>query len=448
MNKPLILLVDDDRDILETNKFLLSDEYLVETASSVKGAKDILNKIPVEVAIIDLNFEGHDQDGLSLIDYIQEEMPTVSMIVLSSDHDTKRIVEAMRRPLVDFITKDEESEIAIRSAITQALSRKKFNKPESEFEFKTESPLMKKMLFKINQVLASNSSAPILILGESGTGKEFLAKYIASMSGKKLVAANMASIPRETAESELFGHKKGSFTGATSDKGGLLEQAHHGVFFLDEIGDCSSAIQAKLLRVIQEKEILPVGGLTPKKVEVRFVAATHRDLDSMILNETFRLDLLQRLNAFTFKIPPLRDRPEDIEYYARVFIDEITQGEFFRIDASGLEMLKKYSWPGNVRELRNVIERVVVYSRRRSLDSDSVAQALNKNPSDTTYTSETKVYTCEEIIQALRKVNGNRTKAADLLDVHKTTLHRWIKKFNLNNVVESNGAGRPSLQIG
>ncbi len=447
MNKPLILLVDDDRDILETNQFLLNDDYRVETASSVIGARDILNKTLVEVAIIDLNFEGHVQDGLSLIDYIQEEMPTVSMIVLSSDHDTKRIVEAMRRPLVDFITKDEDSEIAIRSAITQALSKKKFNSPETGFEFKTESPLVKKMLFKINQVLASNSSAPILILGESGTGKEFLAKYIASMSGKKLVAANMASIPRETAESELFGHKKGSFTGATSDKGGLLEQAHNGVFFLDEIGDCSSAIQAKLLRVIQEKEILPVGGLTPKKVEVRFVAATHRDLDSMILNETFRLDLLQRVNAFTFKIPPLRDRPEDVEYYTRIFIDEITQGVFFRIDASGLEVLKKYNWPGNVRELRNVIERVVVYSRRRSLDSDSVAQALSKNSSDTTYTSEAKVYSCEEIIQALRKVNGNRTKAADLLDVHKTTLHRWIKKFNLNHVVESNGVGRPSLQI-
>ncbi|MCM2349724.1 MAG: sigma-54 dependent transcriptional regulator [Bacteriovoracaceae bacterium] len=442
-----ILLVDDDRDILETNKYLLSDTYEVEIAASVKDAKAILIKKVIDVAVVDLNFEGQDQDGLSLIDYIQEEMPSTSLIVLSSDHDTRRVVEAMRRPLIDFITKDEESETSIRSAITQALTKKKNTLKKDEFEFKTKSPLMKKKLFMVNQVLASNSSAPILILGESGTGKEYLAKFIASKLGKRLVAANMASIPKETAESELFGHKRGSFTGANSDKIGLLDHANNGVFFLDEIGDCSEAIQAKLLRVIQEKEILPVGGVTPKKIDIRFVAATHRDLDYMVSNESFRLDLLQRINTFTFEIPPLRERPEDIEYYARQFIEELTQGEFFRIDVSGLEMLKKHNWPGNVRELRNVIERVVVYSHRRSLDSDSVISALNKTPAEVTYTSESKVYSCEEIIQALKQANGNRTKAAALLEVHKTTLHRWIKKFNLNDIVESNGVGRPSLQL-
>lgn len=447
MNGSKILLVDDDRDILETNKFLLSDTYEVVIAASVKEAKSILLKQLIDVAIVDLNFEGQDQDGLNLIDYIQEEMPSVSLVVLSSDHDTKRVVEAMRRPLVDFITKDEDSEASIRSAIGQALSKKRNEKNKDEFEFKTNSPLMKKMLFRVNQVLASNSSAPILILGESGTGKEFLAKFVASKLGKKLVAANMASIPKETAESELFGHKRGAFTGAISDKVGLLDHAHNGVFFLDEIGDCSEAIQAKLLRVIQEKEILPVGGVTPKKIETRFVAATHRDLNFMVGNESFRLDLLQRLNTFTFKIPSLRERPEDIEYYARMFVEEITNGDFFRIDASGIDMLKKHSWPGNVRELRNVIERVVVYSHRRSLDGESVRNALNITPTEMTYTSESKVYSCEEIIQALKQANGNRTKAAALLEVHKTTLHRWIKKFNLNEIVESNGVGRPSLQL-
>lgn len=447
MNGSKILLVDDDRDILETNKFLLSDTYEVEIAASVKEAKSILLKKVIDVAIVDLNFEGQDQDGLNLIDYIQEEMPSVSLVVLSSDHDTKRVVEAMRRSLVDFITKDEDSEASIRSAIGQALSRKRNEKNKDEFEFKTNSPLMKKMLFKVNQVLASNSSAPILILGESGTGKEFLAKFVASKLGKKLVAANMASIPKETAESELFGHKRGAFTGAISDKVGLLDHAHNGVFFLDEIGDCSEAIQAKLLRVIQEKEILPVGGITPKKIETRFVAATHRDLNSMVANESFRLDLLQRLNTFTFNIPPLRERPEDVEYYTRMFVEEITNGDFFRIDVSGIDILKKHSWPGNVRELRNVIERVVVYSHRRSLDAESVRSALNITPTEVAYTSESKVYSCEEIIQALKQANGNRTKAAALLEVHKTTLHRWIKKFNLNEIVESNGVGRPSLQL-
>lgn len=450
MSKPTILLTDDDRDILETHKFLLSDEYEVETASSVSEAKGILYNKDIEVAVVDLNFEGQEQDGLHLIDYINESLSSVPVIVLSSDNDTKRVVEAMRRPLVDFVTKDEDSEGAIRSAITQSLAKKKAHNADTFFEYKTESPKMVKLLRKVDQVLASGSSAPILILGESGTGKEFLAKYVSSRLGKKLVAANMASIPKEMAESELFGHKKGSFTGATQDKAGLLDQAHDGVFFLDELGDCSLAIQAKLLRVIQEKEVLPVGGLSPRKINLRFVAATHKDLENMIKSEDFRLDLYQRLNTFTFTIPALRERPEDIEFYTRMFVNELTQGDFFRIVPEGIEELKRHSWPGNVRELRNVIERIIVYSRRRSLDPEIVQQAISGPASTGEYTSSVKSYTREDVIQALEKTNGNRMKAAKLLDVHKSTLHRWIAKFGLAELVKSNGAGRPpshSLQV-
>jgi len=446
MSKPIILLTDDDRDILETNRYLLSDDYQIEIANSVKEAKNILRSIAVDVAVVDLNFEGQSQDGISLIDFIQDHMPEVFIIVLSSDHDTKRVVEATRRSLVDFITKDEDSEMAIRSAITQAQAKKRSSAINENFTFKTDSPLLKKLLHNVDQVLESSSLAPILILGESGTGKEYLARYIASKMNKKLVAANMASIPKETAESELFGHDKGSFTGAIADKVGLLETAQNGVFFLDEIGDCSAALQAKLLRVIQEKEILRVGGLAPKKIDLRFVAATHRNLLEMIKNGEFRLDLYQRLNTFTFVIPPLRKRPEDIEFYTRLFVEEITHGEFFRIDSVGLDILKKYNWPGNVRELRNVIERAVVFSKRRCLDSDTVKLALNIGNISNEVTSDAKVYTKEEVIEALNNADGNRTTAASFLEIHKTTLHKWIKKFDIADIVQNNGAGRPPVR--
>lgn len=178
MNKPTILLADDDRDILETNKFLLSDEFDVEIASTVEEAKSLIRVNNFLAAIIDLNFEGQALDGISLIDFLQDEKPLTSIIVLSSDQNTKRVVEATRRHLVDFITKDEDSESSIRQALANILARKSAINKNSSFEFKTQSPLMKNLLLKVDQVLMANSTAPILILGESGTGKEFLAKYI------------------------------------------------------------------------------------------------------------------------------------------------------------------------------------------------------------------------------------------------------------------------------
>lgn len=447
MSKPKILMADDDRDILETNKFLLSDSYDIEISSTVEEAKVLLMQFDFDAAIIDLNFEGQRFDGISLIDYIHEEKPNTSIIVLSSDQNTKRVVEATRRHLVDFITKDEDSESAIRQALSKVLTQKSSIKQNNTFEFKTKSPLVKKLLLKVDQVLMANSTAPILILGESGTGKEFLAKYIGSKLNQKLIAANMASVPKETAESELFGHKKGSFTGAISDKAGLLEQAHNGVFFLDEIGDCSAAIQAKLLRVIQEKEILPVGGLTPKKINLRFIAATHRDLEKMVTQEEFRLDLYQRLNAFVFTIPPLRERAEDIEYYARIFVNEFTKGESFRIEESGLEILKQQKWDGNVRELSNIIQRIVVFSKRRCLDQASALEAINNKTTNTASSSETKDYGPEQILDALQRAKGNRTIAATLLDMHKTTLHRYINKYRLRESIEARSVGRPPVVL-
>ena len=298
--------------------------------------------------------------------------------------------------------------------------------------------------------LVSSTKANVLLRGESGTGKELVARaihYHSDRADKPFIKLSCAALPETLLESELFGHCKGAFTGAVADKIGLLEQAHNGIFFLDEIGDCSPAIQAKLLRAIQEKEIMPVGGTVPRKVEARFIAATHRDLAQMISVDEFRLDLHQRLNTFTFKMPPLRERPEDVEYYARIFVNDFKGGEQFRIEKSGLDMLKNHNWEGNVRELWNVIQRVVVFSKRKSLDQESALQAISSKDLTEPEIFEEKEYGKQQIIDALKNANGNRMKAAEILKTHITTLHKKINKFGLRDIIGHKNAGRPVCSI-
>ncbi len=456
MNKELILFVDDDRGILESCELLLSDEFEVLTATNIKDAKEYLKNGSISLVVVDLNFEGHEDDGIDLIDYISTYLENMPFIVLSGDKDTKRVVEAMKRPLIDFVTKDGEHDEILRLAIRKGLLKKKAleeEKNNKNVKFKTKSPKVKQIFRNLDKLLTSNSNASILINGESGTGKEYMAKYISQFLGKRLIAANMASIPKETAESELFGHKRGSFTGATTDKIGLLEQAHHGVFFLDEIGDCSPEIQAKLLRAIQEKEVLPVGQTIPKKIDTRFIAATHHNLDELVEDGLFRLDLQQRLSTFIFTLPPLRERPEDIEYYATMFLNELSEGEFFSFEPSAIHALKSYSWPGNVRELRNTIERAYVYSHRKTIDDSIIYKSLNlieqsKNKHEKQKIEFETLIVSEQknlIMEALIKYKGNKKKAATDLGIHFSTLHRRIKKLNIENIIPQGRNGRPKL---
>lgn len=455
MEKELILFVDDDKAILESSEILLSDEFTIKTASSVSDAKELISSEEIRLVVIDLNFEGHEEDGINLIDYILEEYHHTPFIVLSGDQETKRVVEAMKRPLVDFVTKDGDHDEVLRVAIKKGLAKRKEldAKKEQCIEFKTKSTEILKMFKNIDKLLLSNSNASILINGESGTGKEYMAQYISNFIGKRLVAANMASIPKETAESELFGHIKGAFTGAVSNKIGLLEQAHNGVFFLDEIGDCSLALQAKLLRAIQEKEVMPVGSTIPNKINLRFIAATHKNLNELVEEKLFRLDLLQRLNTFTFELPALRDRPEDIEYYATMFINEFSNGDYYRIAPSTYIALREYHWPGNVRELRNVIERAIIYTDRRTIDSSVIYTALNitkkkdhkeKKP-NFNLAAMKEAELKEAIIDAVKAKKGNKVEAAKHFGVDYSTLYRWIKKYNLDPLIPSSRIGRPKL---
>lgn len=434
MERPYVLVVDDDFELLESATDLLSMKYNVATASTIERAKRLIARTSFEVVIVDLNFEGQDDDGIALLDHIFAASPDSEVIVLSGDKVTSRIVAAMKRNLAEFVPKEGDYESALNLAILKALEKRRIRVAQtSKVEFLTDSPKMRDLLQVTKKIAMAPGQFSILIQGETGTGKEVLAKYFAALTHKKIVAANMASISRETAESELFGHMKGSFTGAHANRIGLIEQATRGLFFLDELGECSLSVQAKLLRVVQEREVVPVGANVPRKVDVRFISATHRNLNAMVESGEFREDLLQRLNAFVLRIPPLRERPEDIVLYATRFIAELDYGRKLSLEASAMAALLDYDWPGNVRQLRNIIERVSLLSPSADIDGRAVKAALGVVQSEQAAPVIAEPLR-DRVLAALEEESGNRAKASARLGVHPTTLRRWLKKHGISGV--------------
>lgn len=439
--RPLILICDDDSEILQTLHLSLRSSFEIKTASSVLKAKKLADENEFDAAIIDLNFEGQELDGIHLLDFMSKKSPGTFLIVLSGDSTTKRVIEATRRNLFEFIVKDGNYFDSLLLTLTRATQLRMANREQAQKKFLTQSKEVKVILQDIDTILKSSTEAPILILGETGTGKEFLAQHIAMNLKMTAVTTNMGCIPKEMAESILFGHEKGAFTGAIANKTGLLETAHGGLFFLDEIGDCSPDIQTKLLRVIEQKEIQPVGSNKTKKINVRFIAATHRDLDNQVQDGTFRLDLLQRLNTFTFRLPSLRERPEDILFYANLFIEELAEtGTRFTITPDGEQELVSHRWPGNIRELRNVMERIIVLSPILKIDKETVSKAiqLGKAPSEVQISKVGVVKSNarrEELVKALTEYNGDKTKAAINLGVSEATLYRWLQEFDLTKIL-------------
>jgi DNA-binding NtrC family response regulator len=439
--RPLILICDDDSEILQTLHLSLRSSFEIKTANSVLKAKKLADENEFDAAIIDLNFEGQELDGIHLLDFMSKKSPGTFLIVLSGDSTTKRVIEATRRKLFEFIVKDGNYFDSLLLTLTRATQLRIANREQAQKKFLTQSKEVKVILQDIDTILKSSTEAPILILGETGTGKEFLAQHIAMNLKMTAVTTNMGCIPKEMAESILFGHEKGAFTGAIANKTGLIETAHGGLFFLDEIGDCSSDIQTKLLRVIEQKEIQPVGSNKTKKINVRFIAATHRDLDNQVQDGMFRLDLLQRLNTFTFRLPSLRERPEDIIFYANLFIEELAEdGARFTITPDGEQELMSHRWPGNIRELRNVMERIIVLSPILKIDKETVSKAiqLGKAPSEVQISKVGVVKSNarrEELVKALTEYNGDKTKAAINLGVSEATLYRWLQEFDLTKTL-------------
>jgi DNA-binding NtrC family response regulator len=371
MPLPRVLVVDDKENMLKLFAKILGDSYQVTTAGDGAKALALLGVEAFDVVVTDLRMPG--ADGLDVLRATKQRSPETEVVLMTAHASIQNAVEAIRQGAYDYLQKPFDPDAALL-VVSRAAERKLLREQASTLrrEIQTvygfqniigKSPKMREVFVQIQQ--AAGLDITVLLLGETGTGKEMAARAIHYASARKdrsFVAVNCGALPSELVESELFGHARGAFTGAAGAKLGLFEEANGGTIFLDEIGDLPLAVQVKLNRVLQEREIRRVGDNSPTKVDVRVIAATHRDLKVEVSTGRFREDLFYRLHVFPIWMPPLRDRREDVPLLAAHFVSK--HGQAYRrqvgaFDAEALRALVGYSWPGNVRELENVVERAV-----------------------------------------------------------------------------------------
>ncbi len=453
MSQPRILVVDDDESLRRVTQVQLEEEgYEVVTAASGEEALRLLERAPHDLVISDLKMPG--MDGVALLREIRQRYPEVVVILLTAFGTVETAVEAMKLGAYDYITKPVNPD-ALRLIVERALDHVRLREEvrslrrslDEKYGFENIIGRSPALLYILEAAArAAQTDATVLIRGETGTGKELLAKGIHFNSPRRnrpFITINCGAIPRELLESELFGHLKGSFTGAISHKKGKVEMADGGTVFLDEIGDVPHELQVKLLRLIQEREIEKIGEGRPIKVDVRIIAATHRNLQTMIEDGTFREDLYYRLNVIPLEIPPLRDRAEDIPELVKHFF-ELAKRKHGRDELVLPETLMPYfttyRWPGNVRELENVIERLVVLARGPQVTVDELPESLRRErpvlgalqmelpPHGVSLEAVEK----ELILLALKKHNWNQTHAARYLDISRKTLIYRMEKYGLS----------------
>lgn len=462
--KSRILVVDDEESIREFLEIMLKKEgYEVTTAEDGAIAKEILSKKTFDMVISDMQMP--NVTGIELLKYVRENYSDLVFMIITAFGTTETAVEAMKMGAYDYVTKPFKID-EVRLNIANALRSK---------NLETEVRVLKKELVKeysfqnmvgnsaamhaIFDLVKRVSQAPtnVLITGESGTGKEVIAKaihYNGPLKDKPFVTVNCGAIPENLMESEMFGHKKGSFTGAISDKAGLFEVADGGTLFLDEVGELPLSIQVKLLRAIQERVIRRVGATDDMKVEVRIIAATNRNLEDMVSKGTFRQDLFYRLNVINIRSPSLRDRSDDIPLLANHFLKKYNDRlgkNIGKISDEAMEVLKKYNYPGNVRELENMIERTV------ALESGSTILPESLPPMVMTTSGTKKMASSNEIeigddgldldkvmgqiekellVKAIHSANGVKKKAAKLLKISFRSMRYRVEKYNLGVVGE------------
>lgn len=458
-----ILVVEDDESLRRVTQFQLEQAgYQVLTASDGSKALALLEKAPQDLVITDLMMPGIS--GLELLKRIRADYPETIVILVTAFGSVESAVEAMKIGAYDFITKPINPD-ALILLINRALEHHQLRKEvgilrsslDQKYGFENIIGRSGALLYVLDAAArAASADSTVLIRGETGTGKELLAKAIHFNSGRRnrpFVTINCSAIPRELLESELFGHVKGSFTGAVAHKKGKIEIADPGTVFLDEIAEMPPELQAKLLRLIQEREIEKVGGTSPIKVDVRIIAATHRNLQAMIEDGTFREDLYYRLAVIPLELPPLRERPEDIpELVQHFFI--VSKQKHGRPDlalpASLLPYFCSYRWPGNVRELENITERLVVLTRGNEIILNDLPEFLRQErpvldelqldlpPNGISLEAVEK----ELILRALKKFGWNQTHAARYLDISRKTLIYRMEKYGIR---EEEGARRSGV---
>jgi len=454
--KGRILIVDDERSMREMLEIFLGREgYDTKSCGSVSDALSIMEKTPTfDLVISDINMPG--LTGLDLLRKISENFPSLPVIMITAYGSPDSAVQAMKLGAVDYITKPFRIE-EIKARISAAVERRQLAEENVElhrllkdqFSFENvvgKSEGMKKVFEIIRRVGPMDST--VVISGESGTGKELIARALHFHGGGRkgpFVSVNCGALVETLLESELFGHKKGAFTGADSDRRGLFETAEGGTLFLDEISETSSALQVKLLRALQEREVVPVGGSASVKVNLRIIAATNRDLTQEVKSGRFREDLYYRLNVIHINIPPLRERREDIPHLVEHFFGKLgkRQGRTLqRVSADAMRSLMNYSYPGNVRELENIVERAVALAEGDTLNADLLPEAVLRSPASPpapdramegkeTLDALVDAYEKSLIEEALKRSEGNRTKAARILGVTFRSFRYRLKKYGM-----------------
>ncbi len=442
-----ILVVDDDQVTLNMLKeFLESRGFEVSLASSPAEATALQARSPVPLVLSDIKMG--ESDGLSLLSELKKTSPSVVMILMTGFGSMEGAIEAIQKGAFDYISKpfDLNRLLALlNKAVAHIRSLESDPGKSVQQEGVLETPRLligsSPGIVEVYKTTAraTLSSSTVLIHGESGTGKELVSRAIHQNSGRKsgrFVAVNCGALTESLLESELFGHVKGAFTGAQGDKIGLFEEADQGTLFLDEVGDISPGLQVKLLRVLQEGEIKPVGSQKSVKVDVRIVAATHRDLEEMVRSGKFREDLYYRLKVIEIDIPPLRDRKEDIPELARVFLKKysLKLGKNVRdISRSAMDRLMTHSWPGNVRELEHQIERAVAMTGSGILSEDDFDFMETSQPVqvDTGDTKSLESMEREHILRVLKETDYNKSKASEILGIDRATLYRKAQKYGI-----------------
>jgi len=463
-----ILVVDDDRTVQRLVQRAVSDaSHEVTTADDSATALQIFESTPTDVALVDVMLAG--ESGLELLRQLRSKNAKIPIIVMTSSEDSDVAMDAMKAGAFDFIKKPLSIE-EIQDLIEKAMeTRRLMHSPvvfgDTESNSRSDSlignsPAMLDVYKEVGRVAAKDVT--VLIRGESGTGKELIARAIYHHSlrhEKPFLAVNCAALSETLLESELFGHEKGAFTGATSRRIGKFEQCHGGTIFLDEVGDMSLVTQSKVLRLLQQQQFERVGGTETIQTDVRIISATNRELETMIDDGEFRLDLYHRLNAFEIHVPPLRDRFEDIPVLVNYYLDKLCSeldSQVTAISEECLEVLKQYEWPGNVRELQSVLRRAILTSTGPVIVSECLPDSIVENDSPVSVTGNKEVLDFGEFLNSreecgttnlhaeamewmelrlltrvLKTTDGNQSRAAEMLGITRGSLRNKIRSLGI-----------------
>ncbi len=441
------LLIVEDEETLSSSlrRVFLRDGYEAEVADNAESALEMLDKDIYDIIITDIILPG--MSGIEMLKKIKESLPEQIVIIMTAYASLETAVEALRAGAYDYVVKPiihEEIKQIVKNALRQralqaenVLLKKQI---ERQYDFSRiigESSAMQKIINEVKKIADARSN--VLLLGETGTGKELIARAIhfnSNRADKTFIPINCSAIPENLLESELFGHVRGAFTGAITSKKGLFEEANGGTVFLDEIGDLSIGLQSKLLRVLEDQEIRPVGGTQSIKVDLRFISATNKDIENAVKGGTFREDLFYRINVITIKLPPLRERKEDIELLVRFFIQKYSKDlgkPVNEIDNEASEILKAYHWPGNIRELQNIIERAILIAEDGIIRAEHLPEGIKTEGSFIHAALDDKL-SIEDYTKAFIQKHQNEfneQQLADMLGITRKSLWEKRKRWGI-----------------